>query len=200
MRYEPLKTERASRFATRVTTGAALALAAAFAFAPAAFGKDAAGELSGKGLDATIYDKLTPACVDALNHDFEREHGFWNGLWRDQGVTVVDFFKKSKHYSIAMNPMPDGSCQTVRNITSYWNEQCSTLAETYKKGLPPAELKVRQVENIFTWISNGKGTDVYLYKTPTGCMELFKEYYVRAPGANGPAAKATGKEAGGNRP
>lgn len=143
---------------------------------------DPSRELEAKGLKGDVLSLLNPACKEALNFDFQKNHSFWNSLWNKDGkMIVLDFLQGTKHYTMTFLPLPDGSCQTSRTITAYWTTECKELVSRYKKTFPKGSIKIKEEQNIFVWISSGKGTDIYLYKAPNGCVEIFKEFYIKLP-------------------
>ena len=94
-------------------------------------------------------------------------------------MVVIDFLQGTKHYSLTMLPLKNGTCQTSRTITSYWTTPCGELSSKYKKQFPEKSIGVKEMQDIFTWISSGRGTDIFLYDTPEGCVEVFREFYIR---------------------
>lgn len=141
---------------------------------------DPSEELAAKGLKGDVLKLLNPACKEALNLDFKKNHSFRNGLWNKKGgMVVMDFLQGKEHYTMTLLSQPDGSCQTSRTITTYWTTECKELVSRYKKEFPEGSITIKEEQNIFVWISSGKGTDIYLYKVPSGCVEVFREFYIK---------------------
>lgn len=137
-------------------------------------------ELISKGLKGDALNILNASCKEALNFDFKKNHAFWNVLLnKNEKIVSIDFLLGTKHYTLTLEPLSDGSCQTVRTITAYWTVDCKELASRYQKELPKGSLKLKEDQKIFMWFSTGKGTDIFLYKVPSGCVEIFKEFYVK---------------------
>jgi hypothetical protein len=142
--------------------------------------RDLAKELEAKGVKGDVLNILNPSCKEALNFDLHKSHSFWNGLWNKNGkIVVVDFLQGTKHYTMTFLPLADGACQTSRTITAYWTMECRELVSMYKKEFPEGSIKIKEEQNIFVWISSGRGTDIYLYKVPSGCVEIFREFYIK---------------------
>lgn len=141
---------------------------------------DPSRDLEAKGIKGDVLNLLNPACKETLNFDFKKNHNFWNGLWNKKGgMVVLDFLQGTKHYTLTLLPQSDGSCQTSRTITAHWTVDCKELVSRYKKEFPKGSIKIKEEQNIFVWISSSKGTDIYLYKVPSGCVEVFREFYIK---------------------
>lgn len=137
-------------------------------------------ELVAKGIKEDVLKMLNPACKEALNFDFKKGHSFWNVMLnKNEKIITIDFLLGTKHYNLTLESLPDGTCQTVRTITAYWTVECKELASRYQKELPSGGVKLKDEQNIFIWLSSGRGTDIYLYKVPSGCVEIFREFYVK---------------------
>lgn len=150
-------------------------------------GIEAAGspseELKAKGIKDDVLRYLNRSCRIALNFDLRQDHAFWKSMWDDKkgGMIVVDFLQGKKHYVLVFLSMDDGSCQTSRTITTHWTDKCEAITSQYKERFPKGGIKVDKARDTLTRISNKKGTtDVYLYETPSGCIEIFKEFYVKS--------------------
>lgn len=144
--------------------------------------KDVTSELKEKGLTNYILKPLNQSCKEAVNFDFGEDHRFWNGIWNKKkkgSMVIIDFLQGTKHFSLTMLPLKDGTCQTSRTITSYWTTPCKELSSKYKEQFSEKSIDVKETQDIFMWISSGKGTDIFLYDTPGGCVEVFREFYVR---------------------
>lgn len=138
-------------------------------------------KLKALGLTDEILKPLNRACKDAINFDLTKEHRFWNATWnkkKKQTIVILDFLQGTKHYSLTMLPLKGGSCQTSRTITSYWSTPCKELSLKYKEKFPKDSIRTKEVQDIFMWISSGKGTDIYLYDTPNSCVEVFREFFI----------------------
>ena len=147
--------------------------------ASSAWAGDLKKELEAKGLDKKLVESLNPACLKAVNFDLKQGMSFWNAVWTGKGeMAVVDFLQGTKHYALTLAPMADGSCQTSRSITAYWTADCGKLEERYGKSFKKGSVKVKKKEKIYSWISSSKGTDIYLYNVPGGCVEVFREFFV----------------------
>jgi hypothetical protein len=143
---------------------------------------DPSRELEVKGLKGDILSILNPACKEALNFDFQKNNSFWNSMWNKDGkMIVIDFLQGTKHYTMTFLPLPDSSCQISRTITAYWTTECRELVSRYKNKFPEGNIKNKEQQKIFVWLTSGKGTDIYLYKVPNGCVEIFKEFYIKLP-------------------
>ncbi|MEE9543710.1 MAG: hypothetical protein V3V95_08000 [Thermodesulfobacteriota bacterium] len=141
-------------------------------------------ELRALGLSDEILKPLNRACKESISFDFTKEHRFWNATWnrkKKKTIVIIDFLQDTKHYSLALLPLKDGSCQTSRTITSYWTTPCKDLSMKYKEQFAEDSIDIKEVQDIFMWISSGKGTDVYLYDTPNSCVEVFREFFIRTP-------------------
>ena len=137
-----------------------------------------AASLEGRGLSSDVLDILNPACKDVLGTDFLKTHSYWNSLWSKEGKLVsLDFLQGTKHFSFSLLPLDDGSCQTSRTITAYWTMECSELASRYMEELRKGIAWTKEEQKTFLWMTTGKGTDIYMYKVPWGCVEIFKEFY-----------------------
>lgn len=147
-------------------------------YAHRAFSETQTASLEKKGMGRDVLGLLNPACKDALDTDFQNSHSYWNALWSKKGKSVsVDFLQGTKHYSFVFQPLKDGSCQTSRTITAYWTMECKELASQYNKNFPKGSTQVKEEQKTFLWMTTGKGTDIYMYKVPGGCVEIFKEFY-----------------------
>ncbi|HBG46622.1 MAG TPA: hypothetical protein DDW94_06475 [Deltaproteobacteria bacterium] len=143
---------------------------------------DVKKELEGKGMKKELINNLNNSCLEALDYDFKKGNSYWNTLWNKQSeMALVDFLQGTKHYSLTLLPMKDGSCQASRTVTAYWTNTCGALAEKYRQNYPAGSINIRKRENVYAWISSSRGTDIYLYNVPNGCVEVFREFYVRTP-------------------
>ncbi len=86
-----------------------LAACAAFIGITAAGAADPARELEKKGIAVQTLKLLNPACHEALDIDFGKDHRFWNSLGNKKGEMVTfDFLKGTKHYTVALLPLSPG--------------------------------------------------------------------------------------------
>ncbi len=146
--------------------------------AASAGAQDVTTKLKNKGLKEEILKNLNGACLKAVDFDFKKNHTFWQSVWNKNGeFLVLDFLQATKHYTLVVKPLGKKSCVTSRTIVAYWTNPCKKLKERYKNFFPKDTVKVRETQDIFVWLSNSRGTDIYLYKAPGGCVEIFREIY-----------------------
>lgn len=147
-------------------------------FSSAVCAEEILTRLKNKGLKEGILKNLNGACLRAVDFDFKKDHSFWQSVWnKNGGFLVLDFLQGTKHYTLTVRPVGKEKCITSRTIVAYWTNPCPKLRDRYKNAFPENAIKIRETQDIFIWMSNGRGTDIYLYKTPGGCVEIFREIY-----------------------
>ncbi len=140
--------------------------------------EDVATRLKNKGLKEGILANLNGACLKAVDFDFKEDHTFWQSVWNTDGrFLVLDFLQGTKHYTLVVRPTGKNGCLTSRTIVAYWTNPCQNLKDRYRDSFPRDTIKIRETQSVFVWITNDRGTDIYLYKTPGGCVEIFREIY-----------------------